>query len=531
LTAVSSENLSCGVLLRKINRAFPYQRSSTQDPGILSKVLGTGVLLSLISQQIFAINEEAASETKYYTMEEVAQHTTPETGIWVTYQGSVYDITEFISGHPGGNQKIMLAAGKSIEPFWALYGVHNKDEVRMLLSEYFIGKLKNPPPLKENEMDPYKNDPERHPGLLVNTQKPFNAESPPELLLDSAITPTELFYKRHHLPVPVIDPTTYRLEIVVPGKDPISLSLEDLKTKFKTYSVVATIQCAGNRRADMAKVKPLRGLSWGGTAIGNAEWTGVRLRDVLLYAGMDPEDEELQHVHFEGLDKDMEKCYAVSIPSEKALDPKGDTLLAFEMNGEELPRDHGYPIRAVVPGVVGARQVKWLGKIIAAKEESEGHWQQKDYKGFNPSVDWDSPPDFKNAPSIQELPVQSMMLLPRPGTKVSPGEEIEVKGYSWAGGGRAILRVDISTDGGKTWDVAELQPPKQPINRTWAWTPFTFTYKVPETAKDEKIELICKAIDSHFNVQPDTFAPTWNLRGVLSNAWHRVDVEVCNDDE
>jgi len=518
-------------------RAFFASISQEQQKSFFfaDSTLGASLLAStaLLLSALQANNTSCEKAETLYTVEEVSKHNSQENGIWVTYKGGVYDVTAFAAAHPGGAAKLQLAAGGALEPYWALYGQHNQANVRELLAQYRIGALKDPPPAQTDAADPYKDDPPRHPALLVNSAKPFNAEPPPALLMDAFLTPNELFYKRNHLPVPLIRAEDYRLEVEVPGKGSVTFTLAELKAKFAHHTVTATMQCAGNRRADMARVKPLRGLSWGGTAIGNAEWTGVRLRDVLRHCGLDEAGEEaLPHVHFESLDRDTEKCYAVSIPTEKAMDARGDTLLAWGMNGEDLPRDHGYPLRVVVPGVVGARNVKWLGKIVAAPAESTGHWQVKDYKGFSPSVDWDDNPDFENAPSIQELPVQSMMTVPGPGLKVSPGEEVEVKGYAWAGGGRGIVRVDVSADGGRTWGVATLRPPGQPPNRSWAWTPFVFAFTVPRTARPgQSLELICKAIDSHFNQQPDTFAPTWNLRGVLSNAWHRVPLEVVAEEE
>ena len=118
---------------------------------------------------------------------------------------------------------------------------------------------------------------------------------------------------------------------------------------------------------------------------------------------------EYEHIHFEGYDKDMENnSYGSSIPITKGLDLHGDVLLAYKMNGEDIPRDHGYPVRVIVPGTVGARNVKWLRRILVAKEESPSFWQQKDYKGFSPSVDYTNA-DYKTADSIQDLPVQSQI--------------------------------------------------------------------------------------------------------------------------
>ena len=217
--------------------------------------------------------------------------------------------------------------------------------------------------------------------------------------------------------------------------------------------------------------------------------------------------------------------YGASIPVEKAVSPTGDVLLAYEMNGKEIPRDHGYPVRAIIPGVVGARNVKWVNKVVVSKDESPCHWQRNDYKGFNPTVDWDTV-DFTSAPAIQDLPVTSSITEPANGTSVPADEEqITVKGYAWSGGGRGIVRVDVSTDGGKTWPyVASLSEEKQKLNREWAWTLWEATVNVPKNC--EKFEVCCKAVDKSYNTQPDTVAPIWNLRGVLSNAWHRVHVNV-----
>lgn len=132
------------------------------------------------------------------------------------------------------------------------------------------------------------------------------------------------------------------------------------------------------------QIKPVKGLNWGSAAIGTAKWTGVRLRDVLKAYGIDESNlGNIKHVHFEGLDTDVANVpYAASIPIHKALDPRGDVILAYEMNEEPISRDHGYPLRVIVPGIVGARNVKWLNRIVVSDKESNGHWQQNDYKGL-----------------------------------------------------------------------------------------------------------------------------------------------------
>ena len=207
------------------------------------------------------------------------------------------------------------------------------------------------------------------------------------------------------------------------------------------------------------------------------------------------------------------------------MNERGDVLLAYKMNGQVLNRDHGFPIRVIVPGVVGARNVKWLGRIEISSEESNSHWQQKDYKGFSPSTDWDTV-DFSKSPAIQNMPVTSAICSPKNGESVKVDKDgmVTVKGYAWSGGGNRIVRVDITADGGKTWQVAELEQDKSPSGRHFGWTLWTAKVKAP--VKGSNLEVWSKAVDSNYNVQPETFENTWNLRGVLSHAYSRIQVKV-----
>ena len=472
---------------------------------------------------------------KHYSLAEVARHKRKEEGIWVTYKDGVYDITDFVDLHPGGPEKVMLGAGGAIDAYWSVFANHNTAEVREMLEEYRIGELSPEDRGKTSTCSsssegggPYANDPDRSPVLKLNTAQPFNAETPPLLLNNSYLTPNDLFFVRNHLPVPEIDAASFRLEVSGVGMETVSLTLEELKTQFPEHTVTATLQCAGNRRAELAAVKPVKGISWTGGAIGTAQWTGVRLRDVLLKAGLqEAEDGPVQHVHLKGLDTNplTGECYGASIPVEKALDPRGDCLLAYKMNGEDIPRDHGYPLRAVVPGTVGARNVKWLSSVSASPAEYDGQWQQRDYKGFSPSVDW-SNVDFSSAPAIQELPVQSLVCLPPDGASLSRDSgEVCVSGVAWSGGGREVVRVDISLDGGRSWQPATLTEGRgQRRGRAWAWTFWEISLPLPDNTTS--LDICCKAVDMSYNVQPDSAAAIWNLRGCLSNAWHRVTVSV-----
>ncbi|KAM8990476.1 sulfite oxidase, mitochondrial isoform 1-T2 [Ara ararauna] len=495
---------------------------------VLAALLGLGAALAYGERRRrVAQAAQAPPSRRYprYTREEVGRHRSPQDRVWVTHGTDVFDVTDFVELHPGGAEKLLLAAGGALEPFWALYAVHNQPHVLELLREFKVGELSpdEAPPDPTAAQDPFAGDPPRHPGLRISSRKPFNAETPAELLAERFLTPNELFFTRNHLPVPTVDPGSYRLRVEGPEGRVLSLSLSELRSRFPKHEVTATLQCAGNRRSEMSRVRPVKGLPWDIGAIGTARWGGARLRDVLLHAGFGEERAGEWHVCFEGLDADPGGApYGASIPYGRAVSPSADVLLAYEMNGEELPRDHGFPVRVVVPGVVGARSVKWLQRVAVSAAESPSHWQRNDYKGFAPCVDWDSV-DYSAAPAIQELPVQSAITHPRPGAAVPPGE-LTVKGYAWSGGGRDVVRVDVSLDGGRSWRVARLvEGERQALGRAWAWK--LWELRAPVAAGAE-LEIVCKAVDGSYNVQPDTVAPIWNLRGVLSNAWHRVRVTV-----
>eukprot|EP00118_Oscarella_pearsei_P025113 m.307539 g.307539 ORF g.307539 m.307539 type:complete len:511 (+) comp42422_c0_seq1:128-1660(+) len=504
----------------------------------LSLLTATGVALGVGTLALRSPNDSkkelsVKSELPVYTRAFVAGHTTPETGIWVTYKDHVYDISDFIDSHPGGRSKIILAAGKAVDPFWAVYQVHmGSPDAQELLESMKIGQLL--PGDKETTSssadDVFANEPERSPLLNVKSQKPFNAETPLSLLGDQFYTPNSIFFVRNHLPVPEVNVDAYKLRVGGMGVRNVTYTLRELRDKYAHHMISATVQCAGNRRTGLSAVKVVRGLSWGQAAIGTATWTGVRLRDVLLDAGCDVNG-DAKHIEFECLDKDMTgDAYAVSIPIEKALSEDGGVLLVFEMNGKPLPPDHGYPLRVIVPGVAGARNAKWVTKIIAKASESDSFWQQEDYKVFDPSS-LPETADYSRATSIQETPVQSAITEPASGTVVDPDEEtVTVKGYAFSGGGRDINRVDVTIDGGLTWHRACLQQAKsEGFNKQWAWTLWEVDVDIPK-GRTGSMEIACRAVDSANNTQPEKGEHVWNFRGLLNNSWHCVHVDLKGGD-
>jgi len=315
------------------------------------------------------------------------------------------------------------------------------------------------------------------------------------------------------------------------------LSYDDLREKFPSHSIVSVVQCAGNRRFAMnnAEQGAVQGTSWYVGALGNAKWTGVRLRDVLKEYQL---DQSGKHVQFFGLDCDSsQRCYGASIPIEKALTE--DVLIAFEMNDETLSSDHGFPLRILVPGTVGARSVKWVNRIVVSQEESESHWQRADYKILPSTIKQPQQIDYDRIPALQEGNVQSAICSPSSETdgnkvqilSVRPTDDelkkgaLTVKGYAFSGGGRRIQNVQLSIDQGKTWFQAKLEQMTQPYMRSWAWTLWSYEIPLDQIPKGP-FEIVCRAMDEHSNAQPDTSKGIWNIRGLMNNSWHRLTLNV-----
>jgi len=361
----------------------------------------------------------------------------------------------------------------------------------------------------------YFKEPDRNPRFIVNSKEPFNAEPPVSELTRSFVTPNDLFFVRNHAPVPDVSLDAFHLKVSGLVKQPLRFSIKELRDDFSKGTVMASLVCAGNRRTELHKIQPVRGVGWGAAAISNAVWSGVSLRAVLLAAGVSP-DANNMHVAFEGLDHANGAPYGGSIPIEKAMDVNGAVILAYEMNGETLPRDHGYPLRVIVPGYIGARSVKWLSSIIVQKEESSNFFQKKDYKVFLPQVTWDTvEPLWESTPALLELNVQAAITFPEDGTVIESGLPCYIRGYALAGGGRRISRVDVSIDGGRRWDMASLVQEK---GSGWSWT--LWSYKVDQLPTP--CEIVCRAWDSAFNGMQS--GREWNLRGVMNNSWYRVNV-------
>lgn len=359
-----------------------------------------------------------------------------------------------------------------------------------------------------------RGDHAKHPDFIIHEHEPFNGGPPPTHLNGAPVTPTDLFFVRNHFPVPTIDPADYRLVVGGLVDNPLRLSLDDLRRDFPRHEITATLQCAGNRRTQFAALAPIPGeLLWGDEAISTATWAGVPLRDVLLRADVQA---DTAHIAFEGLDRNDagDRTFGGSIPLEKAL--QADVLLAYEMNGSLLPPLHGYPLRVVVPGYIGARSVKWLGSIMAQTAPSDNYYQAKAYRLFPPGANADNV-DWSSGLMLGELPVNSLITAPADGASVTAGEPLTVRGI--ASGANGIARVDVTTDGGATWVSADLLA--GPGGR-WTWRFWQATLTLPPGTH----EIAARAVDTAANTQPADPATIWNFKGYMNNAWPRLTVTV-----
>ena len=353
--------------------------------------------------------------------------------------------------------------------------------------------------------------------MLVHGRVPHNAETRLAQLIESWITPNERFYIRSHAPAPKIKVEDFQLSVEGMVERPLQIGLDQLQNEFPKQTSVVTMTCAGNRRSEHSLVKTVGGVPWQAGAIGNAEWAGARLSDLLQAAGI---KRGAKHVWFEGLDEIKRPGgvipFGASIPLEKALSDSESmpgALAAYEMHGKPLSPDHGFPLRTVVPGYIGARGVKWLGKIVLRDRPSPNHYVAKAYKLVTDGTD----DEWSGAPPIESFVINSVTCVPMTGTGLRPGK-VTARGYALAPGlaGRTVTKVELSTDGGQVWTQASFTTTARPF----CWR----LWKAELDVSLETSELVVRATDSAGNLQPESVA--WNLKGYLFNAWHRTQVQV-----
>jgi DMSO/TMAO reductase YedYZ molybdopterin-dependent catalytic subunit len=329
--------------------------------------------------------------------------------------------------------------------------------------------------------------PQLRDGKIVLSEEPLVLETPLERLTEF-ITPTKSFYVRTHFPIPKIDRNKWRLRIEGEVEKSFEINFDEL-TKLESKKIPAMLECAGNSRSFLEpKVK---GVQWRIGGVGNAEWTGVPLSSLLDRAGIKSTACE---IIFEGADHGKledpksprgEINFARSIPIEKA----SDVLLAHKMNGEELPPENGFPVRAIVPGWYAVASVKWLQRIIVTGKPFNGYYQTLDY------AFWKRDGEQARLTALSEMQTKAVITKPAEGETIPANSNVQVRGAAWTGNGE-IKKVELSVDSGKNWSDAKLLGE----SKANAWRHWEFDWKAP--AKSGSATLIARATDSKGETQP-----------------------------
>jgi DMSO/TMAO reductase YedYZ molybdopterin-dependent catalytic subunit len=378
--------------------------------------------------------------------------------------------------------------------------------------ETFTGPGANP---HWNSVGPYVSEPQKAP-LILLTDRPVQLETPRNYF-HTAFTPNEAFYVRWHLSeIPNnVDLADWKLKIEGNVNKPLALSLSDLMEKFKPVSLAAVNQCSGNSRSRLQPRVP--GGQWGNGAMGNAMWTGVRLRELLDAAGV---KEGSVQVQFQGLETGQGPKGLGSNAFLKSLELSNpvvdESIVAYSMNGEPLPMLNGFPVRLVVPGYFATYWMKCLTWIRVLNAPDENFWMKSGYRVPDTPRGNTTPEEVKaggvKMVPITRMPVRSFLISPDGSTKIPAGMSVTLRGVAFSGYGR-VVKVEVSEDGAKAWREARLGEDHGPYSfRTWEamWTP-----KAPG-----KYTLAVRATDEKGNVQPDE--PVWNPGGYL---WNKIEKE------
>ncbi len=325
-------------------------------------------------------------------------------------------------------------------------------------------------------------------GKIVRGESPLNLEMPFEIL-DAFITPTKSFYVRTHFPIPSIDRNAWWLHVEGEVDNPFAINYEQL-FELESITIPVTLECAGNSRRFL---KPkVKGVQWGLGGVGTAEWTGVPLSVLLDRAGVKPSARE---VILEGTDGGViedpksppgQLRFARSIPLEKA---RADVLLAYKMNSSDLPPEHGFPVRAIVPGWYAMASIKWLQRIIITDQRFTGYYQTIDY------AYWKRRAEVAELIPLTEMQIKAEIAKPTEGETVPANSSVRVHGAAWTSDSQ-ITKVELSTDGGSTWNETNLLGEPKPN----AWRLWEFKWQTPAAPGNQT--LMARATDSLGHTQP-----------------------------
>jgi DMSO/TMAO reductase YedYZ molybdopterin-dependent catalytic subunit len=404
-----------------------------------------------------------------------------------------------------------LAGGGLAAGGWPRVGeVMAQDPPRSTALETFTGPSANP---HWNSVGSYLTEPQKAP-LILLTDRPVQLETPRHYFR-TAFTPNEAFYVRWHLEgIPNrVDLKQWKLRVEGNVNKQLALGLADLTERFKPVSVAAVNQCSGNSRSRLQPRVP--GAQWGNGAMGNALWTGVRLREILDMAGVKTGSLQLQ---FQGLETGQGPAGTASNIFQKSLDLANpvvdECVVAYLMNGEPLPMPNGFPVRLVVPGYFATYWTKCLSWIRVLDAPDENYWMKTAYRVPDTPRGNTNPEDVKagivKTIPVERFPVRSFLISPDGASKIPAGLSVTLRGIAFSGFA-GVNRVEVSDDGGKTWTGATLGEDYGAYSfRTW---------EAPWKAKAPgRYSLAVRATDEKGNTQPDE--PVWNPGGYL---WNRIE--------
>ena len=376
--------------------------------------------------------------------------------------------------------------------------------------------FENYTPLALQDPDPFKLF-KKHKDMVVLNDKPWNIEAQAHLL-DDKITPNSSMFIRNNGLVPEgIDPKTWTLTIDGESvKNKKTYTLAELKSKFEQHTYQLTLECGGNGRAEFDP--PAKGNQWTIGAVHCASWTGVRLRDVLEDAGI---KSNAVYIGFHAVDKHLsmdpkKEPISRGCPMSKAL--QDETLLAFKMNGEDIPLIHGLPLRLVAGGWPASVSGKWVNRISIRDKVHDGtKMTGTAYRiPCKPVAPGEKVKD-EDMCIIESMPVKSLITYPKTGAMLEKGKALNIRGHAWAGE-LEVAKMEYSIDYGSTWKTGTIE---KPANRL-AWQHFSATIDFP---KSGYYEVWARAIDTNGLAQP-MLLPGWNPKGYLNNACHRIAIKV-----
>jgi len=357
--------------------------------------------------------------------------------------------------------------------------------------------------------------PQKQP-LITYSDRPPLLETP-RSVFTHALTPNDQFFVRWHMPMIPTYINPHRFHITINGEveKPLRLSLKQLKESFEPVEITAVLQCGGNSRS--AFVPTAGGIQWGPGAMGCAKWKGARLKEVLQKAGL---SSDAKWISFNGLEKPV---YAETDGFVRALEVEkihNDIIIAYEMNGEELPYLNGFPVRLILPGFYSDSWIKMLSNITVSKEKPTLHFMEHAYRIADNACECETPDRLaaKTKP-IEKMNVNSLIGYPVSGTKVKQNAPLVVRGVAFDGGD-GIAKVEISVDGGETWQEATLDNGSQ---GKYAYRTFKYTLSPQETGR---LSIMVRATNIKGETQPFAHEVPWNRGGYKYNGIDEVRVEV-----